>query len=644
MRQELAIAAGAASIGAALWALRGRLRQKAKPADLEQWRVEFLDFCLECGVLLFGDFTLKSGRKCPFFFNAGNFKTGGQLARLGEYYAVAVAESKVPYDVLFGPAYKGIPLVAATAVALAKHHGVEMPYCYNRKEAKDHGEGGVIVGGPLKGGALVLDDVITAGTAARESASIIREQGARLAGIVIALDREEHSTTDTSCSSVEQLERELGVPIVRLATVTHLIAYLKLKGELQMAERVAAHNKQYAPKRSPPPPPGALPLVFVAVDTTDLDAACKLSATLAREPALGIKLGLEFFSRHGAAGVEKVMKAAAAVTGVRRTAFFVDLKFHDIPNTVAGAVRAIASLGAAVINVHSGGGPAMMKAAVAAAAEGASSTGTGGVATPAVIAVTVLTSMDDGDLEAVGQRPPSRDQVVRLASLAKECGMDGVVCSAQEIAAIRAACGPAFKLIVPGIRPAGAAVGDQKRVMTPGEAITAGGAATALVVGRPITSAPSPMAAAAAIVAEVKAAMPPQPKHIDKLALVHVKDRKQLVVRSKGKGSFFTPGGKREAGESDAQALIRECREELSVELKPGSLKPYGVFQAQAHGKPEGTMVIMTCFTAEFEDEKTLAPANEIEEMRWIESSEASCVSATSALILHDLKVKGLID
>ena len=117
MRQELAIAAGAASIGAALWALRGRLRQKAKPADLEQWRVEFLDFCLECGVLLFGDFTLKSGRKCPFFFNAGNFKTGGQLARLGEYYAVAVAESKVPYDVLFGPAYKGIPLVAATAVA-----------------------------------------------------------------------------------------------------------------------------------------------------------------------------------------------------------------------------------------------------------------------------------------------------------------------------------------------------------------------------------------------------------------------------------------------------------------------------------------------------------------------------------------------
>ena len=124
---------------------------------------------------------------------------------------------------------------------------------------------------------------------------------------------------------------------------------------------------------------------------------------------------------------------------------------------------------------------------------------------------------------------------------------------------------------------------------------------------------------------------------------MHVKGRKQLVVRSKGKSAFFTPGGKREAGESDAQALIRECREELSVELKPSSLKPYGVFQAQAHGKPEGTMVIMTCFTADF-DESALAPANEIEELKWIGSAEAGCVSATSALILQDLKAKGLVD
>ena len=250
MRQELAIAAGAASIGAALWALRGRLRQKAKPADLEQWRVEFLDFCLECGVLLFGDFTLKSGRKCPFFFNAGNFKTGGQLARLGEYYAVAVAESKVPYDVLFGPAYKGIPLVAATAVALAKHHGVEMPYCYNRKEAKDHGEGGVIVGGPLKGGALVLDDVITAGTAAREARP---SSGSRAparwhrdcSGPRGALDDGHEllvgGAAGARARGAHRAPRH-GHPPHRLP---------KAQGELQMAERVAAHNKQYAPKRSP---------------------------------------------------------------------------------------------------------------------------------------------------------------------------------------------------------------------------------------------------------------------------------------------------------------------------------------------------------------------------------------------------------
>ena len=138
------------------------------------------------------------------------------------------------------------------------------------------------------------------------------------------------------------------------------------------------------------------------------------------------------------------------------------------------------------------------------------------------------------------------------------------------------------------------------------------------------------------------AMMPPPLKHIDKLALVHVRDRKQLVVRSVGKSAFFTPGGKREAGESDVQALVRECKEELSVDLKVSSIEPFGVFRAQAHGKPEGTMVIMTCYTAEFDGH--LAAANEIDELRWIGSAEAASVSATSALILQDLKAKGLID
>lgn len=251
MKGAVLVGTAAAGVCAALWVLR---RKRAPAPDvgagtIEPWRREFLDFCLECKVLMFGDFTLKSGRKCPFFFNAGNFKTGEQLGRLGEYYAVAVAESGVPFDVLFGPAYKGIPLVAATAIALANKHKVNMPYCYNRKEAKDHGEGGTIVGGPLAGRALVLDDVITAGTAARESAAIISAQGAKLAGLVIALDREEVGTDETR-TAIQTIEGELGVPVVRIATVTHLIAYLRLKGEVDMADKVAAHNAKYAPKPS----------------------------------------------------------------------------------------------------------------------------------------------------------------------------------------------------------------------------------------------------------------------------------------------------------------------------------------------------------------------------------------------------------
>ena len=132
--------AGVAGVCASLWALRKKKTATPAPEGLEEWRREFLDFCLECGVLMFGDFTAKSGRKTPFFFNAGHFKTGSQLARLGEFYAKAIIESGVPFDVLFGPAYKGIPLVAATAVALATKHGVETTYCYNRKEVKDHVE------------------------------------------------------------------------------------------------------------------------------------------------------------------------------------------------------------------------------------------------------------------------------------------------------------------------------------------------------------------------------------------------------------------------------------------------------------------------------------------------------------------------
>ena len=229
--------------------------------------------------------------------------------------------------------------------------------------------------------------------------------------------------------------------------------------------------------------------ILVAIDTQEVDRARSLSRSLAGAVG-GIKLGLEFFNAHGPAGV-------AEVAGGRGD-LFLDLKYHDIPNTVAGAVRAAIKLQPMILNVHAGGGPAMMRAALEAA-EGESARL--GIARPKVIAVTVLTSMDDSDLDAVGQRGPAVEQVVRLARLTRGCGLDGVVCSPREIKAIRAACGPDFTLVVPGIRPAGADVGDQKRVMTPREAIDAG--ADWLVIGRPITGAPDPVAAARDIVQDL---------------------------------------------------------------------------------------------------------------------------------------------
>ena len=236
--------------------------------------------------------------------------------------------------------------------------------------------------------------------------------------------------------------------------------------------------------------------LFVAIDTPDLDAAVAMTDGLKGAAGLGIKLGLEFFGAHGPAGVKAVTERVGAGT------IFLDLKFHDIPNTVAGAIRAVVPLAPAVVNVHASGGPTMMRAAAAAATEAATKAG---VARPAVLAVTVLTSMDESDLSAVGQTGAPEEQVVRLAKLAQECGMDGVVCSSHEIGAIRAACGPSFVLVVPGIRPAGGAVGDQKRVMTPADAMRAG--ASSLVVGRPITQADDPARAAQEIVGEATGAV-----------------------------------------------------------------------------------------------------------------------------------------
>ncbi len=226
--------------------------------------------------------------------------------------------------------------------------------------------------------------------------------------------------------------------------------------------------------------------ILVAIDTPDQSVAVQ-TADGVRAEVGGLKVGLEFFNSHGPDGVRAVAGDAP---------LFLDLKFHDIPNTVAGAVRsAVAACRPMMLNVHAAGGAAMMAAAVSASRETAA---TVDLAPPLMIAVTVLTSLDDSDLEAVGQIPPARDQVVRLARLAQEAGCDGVVCSAREIEALRSACGPDFRLVVPGIRPAGSAADDQKRTMTPRDAVDAG--ADYLVIGRPITRAPDPAAAARTIV------------------------------------------------------------------------------------------------------------------------------------------------
>ena len=222
--------------------------------------------------------------------------------------------------------------------------------------------------------------------------------------------------------------------------------------------------------------------IYCPLNTPCLETATKWAADLAGHVG-GMKIGLEFFNAQGPQGVKAVTDMGMPL--------FLDLKFFDIPNTVAGAVRSVTPLAPYMLNVHASGGPAMMKAALEAAEQTSASLG---IERPKVIAVTVLTSFDESDLESVGVSDSPRDQVVRLASLARDCGLDGVVCSAHEIAAIRAACGPDFKLVVPGIRPAGADVADQKRVMTPPEAAKAG--ANHLVIGRPITQAPNPVEAA----------------------------------------------------------------------------------------------------------------------------------------------------
>ncbi|EKO3779840.1 orotate phosphoribosyltransferase [Vibrio metschnikovii] len=211
---------------------------------MKAYQREFIEFALEKEVLKFGEFTLKSGRKSPYFFNAGLFNTGRDLARLGRFYAAALVDAGIKFDVLFGPAYKGIPIAITTAVALADHHNIDTPYCFNRKEAKDHGEGGNLVGSPLAGRIMLVDDVITAGTAIRESMEIIQANGAQLAGVLVAIDRQEKGQGELS--AIQEVERDFDCQIISIVSLGDLVTYLKEQGgdPVQLAA-VEAYRAQY---------------------------------------------------------------------------------------------------------------------------------------------------------------------------------------------------------------------------------------------------------------------------------------------------------------------------------------------------------------------------------------------------------------
>ncbi len=208
------------------------------------YQTDFIDLCVRLGVLRFGSFTLKSGRESPYFFNAGLFNTGAAIGAVGQAYAAAIAASGLEFDMLFGPAYKGSPLVTVTAATLAQTSGRNLPFAFNRKEAKDHGEGGSIIGSPLKGRVLIVDDVITAGTAIRESLGLIQAAGAQAAGVLLALDRQERAP-ESRLSAVQEVQDRYGIPVITVVNLADLMQHSSLRGRQDDLERMQSYRKLY---------------------------------------------------------------------------------------------------------------------------------------------------------------------------------------------------------------------------------------------------------------------------------------------------------------------------------------------------------------------------------------------------------------
>ncbi len=207
------------------------------------YQKDFISYALDCGVLKFGEFQLKSGRTSPYFFNTGLFNTGAQLGKLGHFYAQALLQANIKVDILYGPAYKGIPLVSATSIAYAQITGDDIPFAFNRKEAKDHGEGGSLVGAPLIGNVIILDDVITAGTSVRESVEIINQAHATPAGVLIALDRQEKGLND--CSAIQEVEAQFAMPVIAIINLANIIEYLTADAGDEKLKAIKAYQSLY---------------------------------------------------------------------------------------------------------------------------------------------------------------------------------------------------------------------------------------------------------------------------------------------------------------------------------------------------------------------------------------------------------------
>jgi len=210
---------------------------------MHRYQQDFIRYALDCGVLKFGEFELKSGRISPYFFNTGLFNTGAQLQKLGEFYAHALIAAEIRVDIFYGPAYKGIPLAVATAMAFAAITGEDMPFAFNRKEAKDHGEGGLLVGAALTGRVLIIDDVITAGTSVRESVEIIKAAHATPAAVLIALDRQEKGLGDTS--AIQEVTERFALPVTAIISLSNIIEYLKTTGETEQLAAIEAYQARY---------------------------------------------------------------------------------------------------------------------------------------------------------------------------------------------------------------------------------------------------------------------------------------------------------------------------------------------------------------------------------------------------------------